>query len=249
MDLQRLYSYTRQAIDDFYLIESGDKIAVGISGGKDSLTLLYALAGLRKFYPVPFELVAISVDLGLGMDFSPVEKLCKQLNISYIVVKTEIGAIVFQERKEAHPCALCAKMRKGALNQKALELGCNKVAYGHHRDDVEDTLMMSLLLEGRFYSFAPYIWLEKSGLALIRPLIYIPEKDIKGFQRKYNLPVIKNTCPADNETKRTKVHETILQLEREYPGAKKRLYRAVINSNIDDWVISRDPNHKKSIIV
>lgn len=244
MELQRLYSYTRQAIDDFHLIELGDKIAIGISGGKDSLTLLYALAGLRRFYPKSFEIVAISIDLGLGMDFTPIIALCETLKVPYHIVKTEIGAIVFQERKETHPCALCAKMRKGALNQKALELGCNKIAYGHHKDDVEDTLMMSILLEGRLYSFAPYTWLEKSKLALIRPLIYIPEKDIKGFQRKYNLPVVENTCPADKETKRIEIHETILQLEKQYPGSKKRLYSAVINSNIDDWVISRDPEHR-----
>lgn len=247
MDLQKLYSYTRQALNDFHLIQEGDKVAIGISGGKDSLTLLYAMAGLRKFYPVPFDLTAISVDLGFGMDFSLVEQLCRKLEVEYTIVRTDIGAIVFQERKESHPCSLCAKMRKGALNQKALELGCSKIAYAHHRDDVEDTLLMSLLLEGRLYSFAPYTWLAQTGLALIRPLIYVPEKEIRGFQKKYDLPVVANRCPADGETKRTRIHETIRKLDREYPGSKQRLYSAVLHSNIEDWVISRDPSHRKSL--
>ena len=151
MELQRLYSYTRKAIDDYKMIDDGDRIAIGISGGKDSLTLLYALSGLRRFYPKKFELVAISVDLGLGIqNFDKIEQLCKSLYVPLYIVPTEIGKIVFDDRKETNPCSLCAKMRKGALNEKALELNCNKIAYAHHKDDIIETMMMSLILNRRY---------------------------------------------------------------------------------------------------
>lgn len=173
MKLQRLYSLTRQAIDDYQLIDDGDRIAVGVSGGKDSLTLLYALCGLQTFYPKRFEVCAITVDLGFdGFDLSPVKTLCERFSVPYAIIPTKIGKILFDIRKETNPCALCAKMRKGALNQAALDLGCNKVAYAHHKDDVVETMLLSMIYEGRFYSFPPKTHLDRTDLTVIRPLIY-----------------------------------------------------------------------------
>ena len=239
MELQKLYSYVRQAIEQYGMIREGDHIAVGISGGKDSLALLYALAGLRKFYPKKFTLTAITVHLGLpGMDFAPVRSLCEQLDVSYEIVETQIGAIVFDVRKEKHPCALCAKLRKGALNEKALSLGCNKIAYAHHRDDFVDTLFLSLLQEGRIASLSPHYVLERTGLTLIRPLVLVPEAQIRGFCRKYQLPVVKNSCPADGNTAREKVRQAIRQLQKEYPDLRERAFTAICRADFDDWMVS-----------
>ena len=176
MELQQLYSYTRRAISDYDMIQDGDKIAIGISGGKDSLCLLYALAGLRRFYPNKFELVAITVDLTNGeMDFSKVKDLCDELDVEYHVIKTDIRNIVFEQRGETNPCSLCSKMRKGSLNDKAKELGCNKTAFAHHKDDIIETMLLSLIYEGRFHSFKPVTYLDRMDLTLIRPLMYVPE--------------------------------------------------------------------------
>ena len=198
MKLQQLLSYTRKAVDDYQMIEEGDKIAIGVSGGKDSLTLLYALKGLQRFYPKHFELTAVTVNLGFeGFDLTAVKQLCEELEVPYHVIDTEIEDIIFRVRKEAHPCSLCAKMRKGALNTAVKELGCNKVAYAHHRDDIIETMLLSLLFEGRFYAFSPKTFLDRIQLTVIRPMMYIPEVDVIGFRNKYQLPVAKNPCPAD----------------------------------------------------
>ena len=237
MKLQRLLSLTRQAVDHYHLIESGAHIAIGISGGKDSLTLLLALAHLQKFYPLPFSLSAITVDLGFEpLHTEPIRQLCSQLSVPYFVVPTQIGPVVFETRQETNPCSLCAKMRKGALNGKALELGCNKVAYAHHRDDLIETAMMSLLYEGRFHAFPPKTLLDRTGLSVIRPMLLVREADVIGFQRKYQLPVCKNPCPVDGHTKREYIKNLIRQLERENPGAKDRLFHAVVSQNAkNDW--------------
>ena len=232
MELQRLLSYTRKAVDDYHLIDAGDKIAVGISGGKDSLTLLYALHGLRRFYPNPFELTAISVDLGFGMDFAPVEVLCDKLEIPYQVLKTDIGRIVFEERKEDNPCSLCAKMRKGALNEAVKKMGCNKVAYAHHKDEVVETLLLSLIFEGRFHSFKPLTYLDRMQLYVIRPLMYVPEEDIKGFVNKYNIIPLKNPCPVDGLTSRQYVSDLLDEINRETPGVRDRMFTAITNQLI-----------------
>lgn len=238
MKLQQLYSYTRQAIDDYNLIEDGDKIAVGISGGKDSLTLLYALSGLRHFYPQKFELQAVTVDLGYeGFHLTPIQALCEKLEVPYHVIHTDIGRIIFQERQEKSPCALCAKMRKGALNTAIQELGCNKVAYAHHMDDVIETAFLSMIFEGRFYSFPPKTYLKDTKLTIIRPMIYISEANVKGFQNKYQLPVVKNPCPIDGNTKRQYVKNLLRQMNIEHPGVKKRLFHAIQSGNIPDWNI------------
>ncbi len=236
MKLQQLLSYTRRAVDDFHMIGEGDRIAVGISGGKDSLTLLYALHGLQRFYPASFTLEAISVDLGMQKtDYSKIESLCASMGIPFHVVKTQIGEIVFSERKESNPCSLCAKMRKGALNEKAKELGCNKIAYAHHKDDVVETMLMSLIFEGRFHAFSPVTYWDRMDLTLIRPLIYVEECDVVGFQRKYELPVFKNPCPADGYTKREYAKELIHRLQEENPGIRERLFHAVSDGTLPAW--------------
>ena len=236
MNLQRLYSLTRKAIDTYQMIQENDRIAIGISGGKDSLTLLYALHGLMQFYPKKFSSEAITVNLGFDeFDLSQVSELCRQLSIPYTIVSTDIGKILFQERKESNPCSLCAKLRKGALNKVAKESGCNKVAYAHHREDLIETMLLSLLCEGRFYAFSPYTYLDRMDLTVIRPLMLIPEADIKGFQNKYKLPVCKNPCPVDGFTKREYVKTLTKQLEKENPGVKTRLFHAVLTGNISGW--------------
>ncbi len=236
MKLQKLLSYTRRAVDDYHMIAPGDRIAVGISGGKDSLTLLYALHGLKRFYPHPFQLQAITVDLGFpGFDLSRIQELCRQMDIGYTIVKSEIGQIIFEERKESNPCSLCAKMRKGAFNEKARELGCNKVAYAHHRDDVIETMLLSLIYEGRFYSFSPYTYLDRMDLTVIRPLLYVPEADIIGFQHLMDLPVSKSPCPADGYTRREYAKQLLRQLNQDNPGVKERMFSAILNGGIKGW--------------
>lgn len=236
MKLQRLLSLTRQAIDAYHMIDSADHIALGLSGGKDSLTLLYALANLRRFYPSSFRLSAITVDLGLeNLNLEPVKALCRELSVPYSIVPTEIGKILFDIRKESNPCSLCAKLRKGALNQAAKELDCNKVAYAHHRDDLIETMMLSLLYEGRFYAFSPYTYLDRMDLTVIRPLMFVTEPEVIGFQHKYYLPVCKNPCPMDGHTKREYVKTLTKKLEQENPGAKNRMFRAIIDGQIQGW--------------
>lgn len=236
MQLQRLFSLTRQAINNYNMIQDGDKIAIGISGGKDSLTLLYALHGLMRFYPCKFELTAITVDLGFeNFDLSPVQKLCDELSISYKIIPTNIGQILFNTRKETNPCALCAKMRKGAFNQAAIELGCNKIAYAHHKDDIIETMMLSLIFEGRFYAFSPKTYLDRMELTVLRPLIYVSESEVIGFKNRFQLPVCKNPCPVDGKTKREYVKNLIKQLNHENPGVKDRLFHAIITGDIKGW--------------
>lgn len=228
MKLQKLYSYTRKAIDDYEMINEGDKIAIGISGGKDSLTLLYALSGMRRFYPKKYELAAISVDLGLGIqNMDKIKELCDSLEVPFYIEKTEIGNIVFDIRKEKNPCSLCAKMRKGALNNKALELGCNKIAYAHHKDDIIETMMMSFIYEGRINSFTPVTHLEKTGLYVLRPMMYVSEAEVIGFKNKYQLPVAKNPCPVDGHTKREYIKKLISEINKENPGVKERMFTAI----------------------
>lgn len=241
MKLQQLLSYTRRAIDDYNMIEEGDKIAVGISGGKDSLTLLYALHGLRRFYPQKFDIHAVTVDLGYeGFDLSPIITLCDNLQVPYTIVKTDIGKIIFDDRKETSPCSLCAKMRKGALNEKVKELGCNKVAYAHHTDDIVETMILSMIFEGRFYSFSPKTYLDRMELTVIRPLMYVKEADVIGFKNKYELPVVKNPCKIDGLTKRQYAKDLIAQLNRDHPGAKDRMFRAILNGNIKGWPLKTE---------
>lgn len=236
MKLQRLLSLVRKACDDYLMIDEGDKIAVGISGGKDSLALLYALNDLKRFYPKHFEIHAFTVDLGFGIqDFEAIERLCEGFSIPYTVIPTEISKIVFESRQESNPCSLCAKMRKGALNLAAKAEGCSKIAYAHHRDDIIETMMLSLLYEGRFHSFSPRTYLDRMDLTVIRPLMYVTESEVIGFKNKYDLPVCKNPCPVDGKTKREYVKNLIRDLNAENPGVKDRMFRAILDGNIEGW--------------
>ena len=236
MKLQQVLSYVRRAIDDYDMIQDGDKIAVGISGGKDSLTLLYALNSLKIFYPKKFEIHAVTVDLGFNnLNLDAIKDLCKEFGIEYTIVKTDIANIIFEERKETNPCSLCAKMRKGALNDAIKAAGCNKVAYAHHKDDVVETMLMSLIYEGRFHTFSPVTYLDRTEITVIRPLIYMTEADVIGFVNKNNVPVVKSPCPADGYTKREYVKELLRDINKETPGVKSRMFTAITTSNLKGW--------------
>lgn len=233
--MQKLLSFIRRGVDDYKMIEENDHITVGVSGGKDSLALLVGLAKLRGFYPKPFRLSAVTLDMGFGMDFTPVEKLCEELGVEYVLKKTDIAEILFDIRKESNPCSLCAKMRRGALHDAALELGSHKVALGHHNDDALDTFMLSLVYEGRVNCFSPVTYLDRKDITLIRPLLYAPENFVIGFAKKYELPVVKNRCPEDKRTKREYVKNLIKQLEKENPGFKTRLFTAIEGSHAGNF--------------
>ncbi len=236
MTLQKVLSYIRRAVDDYHMILPGDSIAVGISGGKDSLTLLYGLHGLMRFYPNPFTLHAVTVDLGFdNLNLTKIKELCAQLAIPYTIVKTDIANIIFEERKETNPCSLCAKMRKGALNEAIKACGCNKVAYAHHKDDVVETMLMSLIFEGRFHTFSPVTYLDRMDLTVIRPLMYMNEADVIGFVNKFQMPVVKSPCPADGHTKREYIKTLLQRLNQENPGVKERMFTAVQNGSLKGW--------------
>ena len=220
----------RRAINQYKMIKDGDKIAVGVSGGKDSVTLLKLLAEYQKFSPEKFELIAITVDLrfdGKPMDTAPIQKLCDELNVKYIVEETDIGQIVFDARKETNPCALCSKMRKGALYNCATDNGCNKVALGHHKDDLIDTMFLSLFYEGRLSTFAPKSYLNRTGLTMIRPLIFTNEKDITPYARE--LPVVKSCCPANKTTKRERIKEIISLIGKDIPEIREMVFTALVH--------------------
>lgn len=230
MTTQLMLSFLRKGITKYNLIKDGDKIAVGVSGGKDSVALLKLLAEYKRFSPEKFEIVAITVDLNFNnapADYSPIKKLCDQYNIEYFVEKTEIGTVVFDIRKESNPCALCSKMRKGALNTLAKKLGCNKVALGHHRDDLIDTFMLSLFYEGKLSTFAPKSYLDKMDLTLIRPLIFAKEMDITSFSK--DLPIVKSCCPANKKTKREYVKNVLKDIGQEIPNVRDMFFSALIH--------------------
>lgn len=246
MKLQQVLSHVRRAVDDYHMIQKGDRIAIGISGGKDSLTLLYAMNDLKRFYPEPFEIHAVTVDLGFqNLELDRIRELCNALGVEYTIIKTDIAKIIFEDRKEENPCSLCAKMRKGALNQAVREAGCNKVAYAHHKDDVVETMLMSLIYEGRFHTFAPVTYLDRTELTVIRPLMYMNEADVIGFVNKYNVPVVKSPCPADGHTKREYVKNLLRQLNLENPGVKERMFTAVKTGNMKGWVEYLGSNERK----
>ena len=239
--MQKLLSYTRRAIDHYHMIEAGDRIAVGVSGGKDSLAMLVALANLRKFYPKPYEVVAITLEMGYEeMDFSAVQALCDSLGVAYIRVPTQIKQIVFDIRKEPSPCSLCAKLRRGALHEAALAAGCKKVALGHHFDDVVETYMLSLVYEGRISCFKPVTYLDRKGITLIRPLLYTPEYYIRSFARRMELPIVENPCPADGNTKRQEVKELLRSLEQTHKGLRERIFGAIQRYPLDGWAPDKE---------
>ena len=233
--MQKLLSLMRRCIDDYDMIEEGDRIAVGVSGGKDSLVLLQLLAYLRKFFNKSYILEAITIDMGLGMDYSGIAQLCQQLDVPYHIIKTEIAPIIFEHRKEKNPCSLCAKMRRGALNQAILDLGFNKLALGHHDDDAVETFVMNLLYEGRIGCFQPVTNLDRTGIVQIRPMLYIHEGTVDNFARRMELPVTENRCPVDKTTKREEVKALIYQLTRTYPDLKDRIFGAMQRYPLEEW--------------
>jgi len=233
--MQKLLGLVRRCVDDYDMIHAGDKIAVGVSGGKDSLVLLVLLAGLKKFFNKPFELEAITIDMGLGMDYGGVDALCRELEVSYTIVKTEIAPIIFDHRKEKNPCSMCAKMRRGALNQAILEKGFHKLALGHHYDDAVETFLMSLLFEGRISCFQPVTDLDRTGIVQIRPMLYIHEKTVDNFAARQGLPVVHNRCPVDKTTKREEVKQLIYQLSQTYPDLKERIFGAMQRYPLPEW--------------
>ena len=237
--MQRMMGLVRRCAADYRMIEPNDRIAVGVSGGKDSVTLLYLLAALREYYPEPFELTAITIDMGLpGMDFSPIEALCARLNVPYRMVKTEIGPIIFDYRKEKNPCSMCAKMRRGALNQALLAQGFHKVALGHHYDDAVETFLMSLIFEGRLSCFQPVTYLDRTGVTQIRPMLYLTEGMIRNFVEREQLPVVHNVCPADKHTKREEIKQLIVRLQQDYPDLKTRIFGALQRLPLPEWGVT-----------
>lgn len=233
--MQKLMGLMRRCVDDYDMIQAGDKIAVGVSGGKDSLVLLQLLAGLRAYFNKPFQLEAITIDMGLGMDYSGVAALCEKLDVPYTVVKTEIGPIVFEYRKEKNPCSMCSKMRRGALNQALLDKGFNKLALGHHYDDAVETFVMSLLYEGRISCFQPVTNLDRTGIVQIRPMLYIHEQTVDNFARRMALPVMENRCIVDKTTKREEIKQLIFTMSQTYPDLKERIFGAMQRLPLPEW--------------
>ena len=233
--MQKLMGLVRRCVDDYDMIHEGDKIAVGVSGGKDSLVLLVLLAGLRQYFNKAFALEAITIDMGLGMDYSPIQRLCDELNVPYTIVKTEIAPIIFDHRKEKNPCSMCAKMRRGALNQAILDKGFNKLALGHHYDDAVETFVINLLFEGRIGCFQPVTDLDRTGITQIRPMLYIHEKTVDNFAQRQQLPVIENRCPVDKSTKREEVKQLVFDLSKAYPDLKERIFGAMQRYPLAEW--------------
>lgn len=236
--MQKIYGYMRKAITEFNMIENDDRIAVGVSGGKDSLVLLMGLIGLRRFIGIDYEIVAITLDPcfgGVQTDYSSVEKLCRENNIEYILQRTHIGEIVFDIRKEPNPCSLCARMRRGALHDAAKAAGCNKIALGHHFDDAVETFMMNLFIEGRVGCFAPKSYLSRKDLWMIRPMVFAPESDVRRAANRAGLEVVKSACPADGHTKREEMKEFLAQCEKNNKGFTDRIFGALRRSGVDGW--------------
>ena len=233
--MQKMMGLLRRCVEDYDMIADGDKIAVGVSGGKDSLVLLKLMAALRQYHNKKFELEAITIDMGLGMDYSPIEALCRQWDVPYTIVKTEIAPIIFDHRKEKNPCSMCAKMRRGALNQAILDKGFNKLALGHHYDDAVETFVMNLLFEGRIGCFQPVTDLDRTGIVQIRPMMYIHEKTVDNFARRQELPVIENRCPVDKSTKREEVKQLVYNLSQTYPDLKERIFGAMQRYPLEEW--------------
>lgn len=230
MTTQQMLAGFRRAITEYKMIRDGDKIAVGLSGGKDSVTLLKLLAAYRTFSPERFELTAVTVDLGFeNADFSPLRAFCEELNVPFIAEKTEIGEVVFGVRKESNPCALCAKMRKGALIASAKSAGCNKVALGHHADDFIETMLLSFFYEGRLSTMPPKALLDRSAVVQIRPMMFLEERNIAAYAHNLHLPVCKSCCPADKATKREYVKKVIDGIKKEIPFVRERMYSALMH--------------------
>ena len=234
--MQKILSLVRRCVEDYGMIAPGDRIAVGVSGGKDSLVLLCALAQLRRFFPDPFTVEAITLDMGIeGMDFSGVAELCRQLEVPYTIIPTQINHIIFGLRKEKNPCSMCAKMRRGALNNAIVDRGIHKLALGHHYDDAVETFFLSLFYEGRISCFQPVTDLDRMGVTQIRPLLYCGEGLVRGTAQRLNLPVVHNPCPADGASKRQEIKELVHELGGRYPGLKTKVFNSMQRFPLPAW--------------
>ena len=239
--MKHILSLARRCVEDYNMIEAGDRIAVGVSGGKDSMVALAALAQLRRFYPKHFELEAITLEMGMpGMDFTPVAEYCEQIGVPYTRIQVPVYQIVFEERKEKNPCSLCAKMRRGSLNTALVEKGIRKIALGHHYDDAVETLLMNLLFEGRIGCFQPVTYLDRTDVTQIRPLLYCHEDEIRRTVEKLQLPIIHNPCPADGSSRRQEVKELLEQLEGKYPDLKKKMFGAIQRYPLYGWNLNEE---------
>ena len=236
--MQILMSRMRAAMERYDMVQPGDRIAVGVSGGKDSLALLAGLAGLRRFYPVPYELVAVTADPGffnVQTDYSAVQALCDAWGIEYIVRRTELYKVIFETRKESNPCSLCARMRRGILHDMAKAAGCSKLALGHHEDDAAETFMMNLLSGGTIGSFRPVTYLSRKDLTVIRPMIFATEKEVAAAARREHLPVVKSPCPMDKTSERQKVKDLLRELEQDYPNLRGKITGAMQRGGVSGW--------------
>ena len=233
--MEKILSLVRRCAEDYEMLAPGDRVAVGVSGGKDSLVLLLALARLRTFYPVPFTVEAVTLDLGGGADYAPIAALCQREGIPYTLIPTEIQHIIFDLRREKNPCSMCAKMRRGALHAALQERGLTKIALGHHYDDAVETMVMSLFLEGRVSCFQPVTYLDRSQVTQIRPLLYVQEREVRGAVRRLGLPVVENPCPANGQTRREEMKALLLQLEKTYPHLKKKIFGAIQRYPLYGW--------------
>lgn len=234
--MKKILSLLRRCVEDYDMIQTGDRVAVGVSGGKDSLVLLAALARLSRFYPKRFTVEAFTVDMGIeGMDFSEVARFCRDLDVPYHILPTQINKVIFETRKEKNPCALCAKMRKGSLHEGILAHGVHKVALGHHYDDAVETFFLSLFYEGRLSCFQPVTWLDRTQITQIRPLLYCGENLVRHTVQRLELPVVENPCPANGNTKRQEIKELIYELNGRYPGLKGRAFGAMQRLPLPEW--------------
>ena len=234
--MQRILGLVRRYVEDYNMIEAGEHIAVGVSGGKDSMLTLAALARLREFYPKPFTLTAITLEMGFpGMDFTPVAEYCETLRVPYVRINAPVYEVVFQERQEKNPCSLCAKFRRGALNTAMVERGIRKIALGHHYDDAVETLLMNLLFEGRIGCFQPVTYLDRMDVTQIRPLLYVEEKEVANAVSRLQLPTVENTCPADGGTRREEIKQLLQTLEKQYPGLRTKLFGAIRRYPLYGW--------------
>lgn len=239
--MQHILGLVRRCVEDYRMIAPNERLAVGVSGGKDSLLTLVALAQLRRFYPIPFTLEAITLEMGMpGMDFSPVAALCETLEVPYQRIQVPVYQIVFEERREKNPCSLCAKLRRGSLNTALTERGIHKIALGHHYDDAIETLLMNLLFEGRIGCFQPVTYLNRTGVTQIRPLLYCREDEIRRAAERLRLPVVHNPCPADGSSRRQEIKELIGQLEKTYPDLKQKLFGSIQRYPLYGWALNGD---------
>lgn len=238
--MEKILSLVRRCVEDYDMIQAGDRVAVGVSGGKDSLVTLAALQKLSQFYPKSFTVEAVTLDMGAvdggeGMDFGPVAAYCESIGVPFTLIPSEISHIIFDLRQEKNPCSMCAKMRRGALHTALLDLDIHKIALGHHFDDAVETFFLSLFYEGRLSCFQPVTYLDRTGITQIRPLLYCGEGTLRNAAARYHLPVVHNPCPADGNTRRQEVKELVARLSKDYPKLKDYVFGAMQRLPLPEW--------------